>query len=245
MTAQPIRIAMWSGPRNLSTAMMRSFGNRADCAVIDEPYYAAYLQQTGLDHPMREEVLAAQETDWRDVEARILGPIPGGAPIFYQKHMSHHMLPGFGRDWFAKARHAILIRAPERVLASYAAKREAVTAQDIGMADLEEIRQQAADATGQEPPVIEAEDIRRDPEGLLSALCQALDVPFDPAMLSWPPGSRDSDGVWAAHWYATVDASTGFSPPDDGLPNLPADLQAIADETRPIFDALAARKLRA
>ncbi|MEO1250224.1 MAG: HAD family hydrolase, partial [Pseudomonadota bacterium] len=241
----PIRIAMWSGPRNLSTAMMRSFGNRADCAVIDEPYYAAYLKQTGFDHPMREAVLAAQETDWREVEARILGPVPEGAPIFYQKHMSHHMLPGFGRDWFAKTRHAILIRAPERVLASYAAKREAVTAEDIGMADLEEIRQQATGATGKEPPIIEAEDIRRNPEGLLGALCQALDIPFDPAMLAWPPGRRDSDGVWAAHWYATVDASTGFSPPEDGLPDLPDDLQAIADETRPIFKALASRKLRA
>ncbi len=245
MIDEPIRIAMWSGPRNLSTAMMRSFGNRADCAVIDEPYYAAYLQQTGLDHPMREAVLAAQEADWREVEARILGPVPEGAPIFYQKHMSHHMLPGFGRDWFAKARHAILIRAPERVLASYAVKREAVTAEDIGMSDLEEIRQQATGATGKEPPIIEAEDVRRNPQDLLRALCQALDIPFDPAMLAWPPGRRDSDGVWAAHWYATVDASTGFSPPEDGLPDLPDDLQAIADETRPIFDALASRKLRA
>jgi len=224
---------------------MRSFGNRADCAVIDEPYYAAYLQQTGLDHPMRAEILASQETDWRAVEAQILGPAPGGAPIFYQKHMSHHMLPAIGRDWFAQARHAILIRAPERVLASYAAKREAVTAADIGMSDLEEIRKQASEATGRETPVIEAEDIRRNPEALLRRLCEALDIPFDEAMLSWPPGSRDSDGVWAKHWYAAVDASTGFAPPDEGLPQLPADLQAIATQTRPVFDALADRKLRA
>lgn len=243
MTQQPIRIAMWSGPRNLSTAMMRSFGNRSDCAVIDEPYYAAYLQQTGLDHPMRSEILASQETDWRAVEARILGPAPNNAPIFYQKHMSHHMLPDIGRDWFGKVRHAILIRAPERVLASYAAKREAVTAADIGMTDLEEIRKQTSEATGRATPVIEAEDIRRNPQALLPLLCEALGISFDAGMLGWPPGRRDSDGVWAAHWYATVDSSTGFAPPEDELPDLPDELRAIAAETRPVFEALASQKL--
>ncbi len=119
MSAEPIRIAMWSGPRNISTAMMRSFGARADTAVVDEPFYAAYLAKSGQQHPMRAEVLASQPQDWREVVAQLLGPVPDGQPILYQKHMTHHMLPEFGRDWIGRLRNAFLIRDPEAVLASY------------------------------------------------------------------------------------------------------------------------------
>ena len=124
-----IRIAMWSGPRNISTAMMRSFGARPDCAVVDEPFYAAYLAGTGLDHPMRDAVLAAQPQDWRAVVAALETL---EAPVIYEKQMAHHMLPGFGLDWTVERRNGFLIRDPAQVLASYAAKRAEVTLDDIG-----------------------------------------------------------------------------------------------------------------
>ncbi len=125
--AEPVRVAMWSGPRNISTALMRSFGARPDAAVVDEPFYAAYLAGTGLIHPMREEVLASQPKDWRRVVAGLLGPVPGGKPIFYQKLMTHHMLDDFGREWMSAVRNAFLIRDPAAVLASYALKRNAIS----------------------------------------------------------------------------------------------------------------------
>ncbi|HSM95957.1 MAG TPA: hypothetical protein VLT91_07935 [Rhizomicrobium sp.] len=237
-----IRIAMWSGPRNISTAMMRSFENRGDCVVSDEPFYAAYLAQTGLDHPMRKEVLASQPQDWRDVVKDLLGPAP--RPIWYQKHMSHHMLPEFGRDWTAQMRNAFLIRAPEEVLASYTQKRGAVTLADIGFVQQREMFDRESDRLGHAPPVVEGKDVLVDPRGTLAALCNALGIPFSENMLSWPAGRRDSDGVWAPAWYDAVEKSTGFAKPDDRAPpGLSADLQRIADEARPHYERLAKFKL--
>ena len=212
-TDEPVRIAMWSGPRNISTAMMRSFENRADTAVVDEPFYAAYLAATGLDHPMRDEVLASQPQDWKRVADALLGPVPGGKAVFYQKHMTHHMLPGFGRDWMARCRNAFLIRAPEHVLASYTQKRADVTLADIGFVQQGELFEREADRIGRAPPVIDAADVLRDPPATLGALCAALDIPFSDRMLSWPPGRRASDGVWAPAWYDAVERSTGFARP--------------------------------
>jgi hypothetical protein len=212
----PVRIAMWSGPRNLSTAMMRSFGARPDTAVIDEPFYAAYLARTGLDHPLRAEVLAARETDPDRVIAGLLGPAPGGAAIFYQKHMTHHMLEGFDRGWLGACRNAFLIRAPERVLASYAARRADVTLEDIGFARQAELFDEAAERLGRPPPVIDAEDVLADPARALAGLCGALDIAYDSSMLAWPPGPRPTDGVWAPAWYRSVERSTGFGQPAPG-----------------------------
>src|SRR5436305_8445081 len=211
--AEPIHIAMWSGPRNISTAMMRSFGNRPDTAVIDEPFYAAYLAATGIDHPLRKESLASQPTEWREVVKTILGPVPGGRAILYQKHMTHHMLPQFGREWTREMRNAFLIRAPEDVLASYVEKRSEVALQDIGFMQQREIFDHEADRLGRAPPVIDAADVLRDPAGTLSSLCRALDIPFTERMLSWPAGPRATDGVWAPAWYDAVERSTSFSPP--------------------------------
>ena len=241
----PIRIAMWSGPRNISTAMMRSFENRPDTAVVDEPFYAAYLAATGLDHPMRDEVLASQPTDWSQVIAGLTGEAPGGAPIFYQKHMTHHMLPGVDLAWTAACRNAFLIRDPARVLASYSAKRGEVTLDDIGVERQAELFEREADRLGQAPPVIEGRDILADPPAALAALCAALDIPFDPAMLAWPAGRRDTDGVWAPAWYDAVEASTGFGPPpaEDASPALPDPLKRIADAARPFYQRLAAFRL--
>lgn len=239
---EPVRIAIWSGPRNLSTAMMRSFGARADCAVSDEPFYAPYLN-TGTTHPMQEEILAAHETDPEKVARWITGPVPGGKAIWYQKHMALHMRPGFPRGWFSACRHAVLIRSPERVAASYDIRRALPTVEDLGAPQLDDVISGIEAATGRLPPVIEAEDVRENPEGMLRALCSALEISFDPAMLSWAPGRRETDGVWAAHWYDAIERSTGFTPPAPDKP-LPAHLEAVVAEARPSFERLRARKLR-
>ncbi len=247
MSAETVRIAiaMWSGPRNISTAMMRSFGQRADCAVTDEPLYAAYLVATGLAHPMREQVIASQPTDWREVAAALVGPPPGGKAVWYQKHMTHHMLPDFGRDWTDRLVNAFLIRAPEAVLASYAQKREGFTLEEIGLPAQVELFDRAADRLGRAPPVVEAQDVLANPEATLATLCAAVGVRFDPAMLSWPPGRRDSDGVWAPAWYQAVEASTRFAPPrrEAGFADLPDALKPIALAARPFYDRLAAHRL--
>ncbi len=244
--ASPVRIAMWSGPRNISTAMMRSFGSRPDTAVIDEPFYAVFLDRTGLQHPMRDEVLKAQPTDWRDVEKTLLGPVPGRRPVFYQKHMTHHMVEGVGRDWMAMCRNAFLIRPPEQVLASYAVKRQDVTLPEIGFVQQGELFDRLADALGAAPPVIEAEDVLADPSATLGALCSALGIDFREEMLRWPAGRRATDGVWAPVWYDTVERSTGFAPPrpDATIDHLDDGLRRIAEAARPHYERLALHRLR-
>lgn len=237
-----VRIAMWSGPRNISTAMMRSFENRADAQVVDEPFYAAYLAATGLDHPMRDEVLASQPQDWRAVVAG-LDALDG--PVVYEKHMAHHMLDGMGLEWTADRANAFLIRDPAEVLASYTVKRADVTLDDIGVVRQAELFAREADRLGRAPPVVRGSDVLADPEGMLGALCVALGVAFDPAMLAWPPGRRDSDGVWAPAWYDAVERSTGFAPPERrDPPALPDALRAIADQARPHYEALERHRLR-
>lgn len=239
MPDRPKRIAMWSGPRNLSTAMMRSFEARADVAEVwDEPFYAAYLAASGKDHPMRAEVLSAQAQDWRVVAAACASAEGPPGTVVFQKHMTHHMLPDFGRDWMDALTHAFLIRAPERVAASYAAKREAASLEDIGFVQQAELFDRVADRLGAAPPVIDAEDLRAAPERALTRLCAALGLPFDPAMLAWEAGPRAGDGVWAAHWYGAVERSAGFAPPDPAPPPLEGALAALAEAARPAYERL-------
>lgn len=238
------RIAMWSGPRNLSTAMMRSFSSRPDCFVSDEPFYAAYLKATGLDHPMRDEVMASQPQDADDVVRQIMGPVPGGKSVWYQKHMSHHMVDGFPLDWMDGVTNVFLLRSPERVLASYAQKRESVTLADIGFEGQAMLFDRVAQRTGRAPVVVDSDDIRRDPEGTLSALCAAVGLDWDPAMLVWAKGAHPQDGVWGPHWYNAVYNSTGFSPPDEIGP-LPDWLAQIADEARPFYERMKGFRLAA
>jgi hypothetical protein len=236
-----LRIAMWSGPRNISTAMMRAFENRDDTAVSDEPFYAAYLAQTGLDHPMRDAILASQPQDWRAVATAMQGDAPGGAPVWYQKQMSHHMLPGMGLDWTDACRNVFLVRRPERVLASYVVKRSEVTLEDIGFVRQAEIFDHVAGRTGAAPLVVDAEQVLSAPGPTLRALCVAIGIPFSERMLAWPPGRRASDGVWAPAWYDAVERSTGFARSGDAATEtrLPEVLRPIAEAARPFYDRLA------
>ena len=216
-----MKIAMWSGPRNLSTAMMYSFGSRGDCAVSDEPFYGAYLQATGIDHPMRDAVLETEETDPAKVAEALTGPTPGGAAHWYQKHMTFHMVEGFPWNWADDCVHVHLIRHPARVIASYAEKRADFTLDDIGYPQQVEIFERFPG------PVINSFDIRQNPEAALQKLCAEIGLPWDPAMLSWPAGGRPEDGIWAAHWYNGVHESTGFAGPEGPLPEMPMDHMAV------------------
>jgi sulfotransferase family protein len=237
------RIAMWSGPRNLSTAMMRSFESRADTVVSDEPFYGCFLKATGTDHPMGDQVIAAMDCDWASVMAALRGDPPDGSPIWYSKQMWHHMTGPIGYDDFAGFDHAFLIREPERMIASYLRKREAAAIEDFGLERQAEFFEREADRLGDAPPVIDASDVLRDPERVLSALCGALGIPWDAAMLSWTPGRRDTDGPWAPHWYGAVEASTGFGRPDDDPVELPENARRLAERMRPFYERLAAYRL--
>ena len=231
-----IRIAMWSGPRNISTAMMRAWENRADCTVVDEPLYAAYLAETGLDHPLREEILASQPTDWRAV-VPTLTKGACGSPLSYQKHMTQHLLPTMDRGWIGSLRNAFLVRDPRRVVASYAAKRGRPTLDDLGLLQQAALYDELV-AGGACPAVLAAEDVLREPRRALVALCEALDIAFDEAMLAWPKGPRDSDGVWARHWYGSVRDSTEFSAPGQAPSPLDPDLEALIEACEAPFRRL-------
>jgi len=237
-------IAMWSGPRNLSTALMRSFAQRRDTRAWDEPFYAAYLKATGLDHPMRSEIIAAGETDPAAI-ANECGKEPAPpVEVFYQKHMTHHMLPGFPLHWIHSVKNAFLLRSPEQVLSSYVQKHETVSASDIGFAMQRELFDRSAQASGEAPPVIDSADIRRSPRDSLAALCTSLGIAFDEAMLSWKPGPAPEDGVWGIHWYDAIWRSTGFAPPEQSAPQLPSHLARIADAVRPDYEHLKAYRLK-
>ena len=240
----PLRLAMWSGPRNISTAMMRAWENRGDCAVLDEPFYAHYLAHTALDHPGRAEVIAAGETDWRQVVAQLTSPVLGGKRICYQKHMTHHLLPHIGRGWMSELTHVFLIRDPREVLLSYVKSRPTVSAEDIGVVQQLQIFDYVHRLTGEPPPVIDAGEFLKAPEAQLRTLCAQLQLEFTPRMLSWPPGPRASDGVWAPYWYDNVLRSSGFEPYRRRTSEVPAEFQGILDGVMPSFDELFARRLR-
>jgi len=241
----PIRIAMWSGPRNISTAMMRSFGSRPDTAVSDEPLYSHYLKVTGIAHPGRDEILAHHESDWRKVASTLTGPVPGSRAIWYQKHMAHHLLPMIGRDWLDALTHGFLIREPDEMLASLVKTYPDAGLADTGLPQQCEIFARIADRQGQAPPVVLASDVLKQPRAMLTKLCAALGIPFRTEMLAWEPGRRTTDGFWAPHWYAAVEASTGFEPWRERRVELTAPLRRLVDECRPWYEKLYALRLRA
>jgi hypothetical protein len=232
-----VRLAVWSGPRNISTALMRSWENRRDCVVVDEPLYAYYLDQTGLNHPAREQVIAAGTPDWRAVVADLTAATDG---IYYQKHMTHHLIAQLPRDWIGQLTNVLLIRDPAEVVASYVRSRAEVVAADIGLVQQSELYTQL----GGQVPVIDAADFLRDPQTYLRWLCDHIGVQFTDAMLRWPSGPRDSDGVWAPHWYSAVLASTGFEPYRQRQVELTGDALLAAEQSRPHYEQLHAVRVR-
>lgn len=220
---------MWSGPRNLSTAMMYSFGARPDFDVMDEPFYAPYLARTGAEHPMADQILAHHETDPDKVDQACRTP---GNPHLYMKHMPHHMCEGFPFGWADDCVHVHLIRHPARVISSYAAKRADLTLDDIGFIQQCDIYDRFGGV------VIDSTDIRADPEGMLRRLCDAIDLPFDDAMLEWEAGPRREDGIWADHWYGAVHRSTGFAGAEGSLPDLDPENAALLDAAMPYYERM-------
>lgn len=221
---EPVRIATWSGPRSISTAMMRAWGNRPDTFVTDEPFYAFYLRATGKKHPGADEIIATGETDWRRVVAQLTGPIPesrhkGPSHVFYQKQMTHHLLPEIDRKWLVDMTNCFLIRDPREVILSYIKKEGDPTLEDLGFVQQAEIFDWVRARSGSIPPVIDASDVLQNPERILRLLCTAVGIEFDESMLSWLPGLRETDGVWARYWYGEVAKSTSFQPykPREGI----------------------------
>jgi len=225
--------------------MMRSFGSRADTFVSDEPFYGCFLKTTGAAHPMREETIGAMDCDWQSVTSSLRGRVPDGSPVWYQKHMWHHMAGPIGYDDFAGFVHAFLIRDPERMIASYLRKRETAHFEDFGLERQAEFFEREADRLGQPPPVVDANDVLANPAAILSDLCLALGIFWDPAMLSWAPGRRPTDGPWAPHWYGAAERSTGFGAPETGPVELAGDARFLADRCRPYYERLAAHRIQA
>ena len=238
MKAQDMRIAMWSGPRNISTALLRSWGNREDTIVNDEPLYAAFLSETGYAHPIAAEIVDHYETDWRKVVAGLTGEIPDGKPIYYQKHMAHHLLPGMGRDWIPKLENCFLIRDPIEMLTSLIKIIPEPGLDDTGLPQQLELFRLVEEQLGRRPPVLDSRDVLEDPGKILGLLCEELGVEFDSAMLSWPPGRRQTDGIWAPHWYGEVEKSTSFRPYIAKEEKVPRKFEAVLRECMEIYRVL-------
>jgi Sulfotransferase domain len=240
---QPIRIAMWSGPRNISTAMMRAWGNRRDTFVVDEPFYAYYLKATGKKHPGADEVIAAGETDWQKVVARLTGSVPSGKSIFFQKQMAHHLLPEVDREWLCAVTNCFLIRDPREVIASYVKKREDPALEDLGFVQQAEIFDFVREHTNAIPPIVDAKDVLENPERILHLLCQSVGVEFSESMLSWRPGLRDTNGIWAKHWYTEVAKTTSFQLYRASDYSVPERLRETYERCREYYDRLYEHRL--
>ncbi len=236
-------IAMWSGPRNISTAMMRSFGSRADTAVIDEPFYAHYLLETGTEHPGADEIIQSQSTDWRTVSQGITGAIPGNKSVFYQKHITTHMLEHIELDWLEPLTHCFLIRDPHSVVASYTQKRAEGAADDLGYVQQLRIFEFVTQQLQRQPLVVDSALLLQDPQGQLTALCAAIGIEYTSNMLSWEPGIRETDGVWHKYWYDAVATSTGFRPWSPKTPALDNNQKKIASACQPYYEALRSHAL--
>jgi hypothetical protein len=244
LSNKSVRIAMWSGPRNISTAMMRSWENRPDVIVVDEPFYAYYLKVTGKKHPGADEVIAAGEIDWRKVAAQLTGPIPNGKRVFFQKQMTHHLLPEVDRQWLGAVTNCFLIRDPRQVIASYIKKQGDPALEDLGFVQQAQIFDFVCARTSSIPPIVDAKDVLENPERMLRIVCDAVGVQFSESMLSWSPGLRETDGVWAKYWYGEVARSTSFQPYQPKREVVPARLHEIYERCRECYDRLYNCRLR-
>lgn len=240
----PLRLAMWSGPRNISTAMMRSWGNRRDTFVCDEPLYSYYLKTTGKPHPGAAEVIEHHESDWRKVTACLTGPVPQGKTIFYQKHMTHHLLPEIDRNWLGSVVNCFLIRDPREVITSYIAKNDIPELLDVGFVQQLEIFDWVRQHTGKTPAILDSRDVQENPRKTLGLLCEALGIEFSDSMLSWPPGLRETDGIWAKHWYKEVETSTSFRPYRPKTEAVPEQLGDVYEKCLECYERLSPLRLR-
>lgn len=237
------RIAMWSGPRNISTALMRSFENRSDCTVVDEPFYAHYLHTTGIDHPGGKAVLASQPLGADDVVAELMSPLGKEIRVQYQKHMGHHIMPDTPLEWTKDVQNCFLLREPRATIASYVKQRADPVLDDLGFRQLAEVYDYVARGQGAAPIVIDSDDLLREPLAFLRMLCDHLKIPFEDAMLAWPSGRRATDGAWAPWWYANVEKSTGFETRAPFNGPLPAHLEVLARQAMPYYSRLAEYKI--
>jgi hypothetical protein len=243
MSNTPLRLAMWSGPRNISTAMMRAWGNRGDTYVCDEPLYAHYLHVTGKEHPGAADVIAHGETDFARATAWLTGPVPEGKAIFFQKHMSHHLLPNADRAWLGNLTNCLLIREPRDVLLSYIKIVARPEASDTGFPQLRDLFHWVKRHQGKTPPILDAQDVQHRPREMLGRLCDYLGAPFQESMLSWEPGLRATDGVWAKYWYKEVQTSTAFRPYEPRAGTLPDRMDSLYEECKAAYEELYAERL--
>jgi len=242
-----VRIAMWSGPRNISTAMMRSWGSRADCAASDEPLYAHYLTQMDEAkrslHPVYGAVMDSQPTDWHEVAHYLTGPTPGDKQIWYQKHMAHHLTPGMEWDWMSELTNCFLIREPAAMITSFIKIIDNPTPTDLGLPQLVKLFEWVREQTGSVPAVIDSKDVLMNPRGVLSALCHHIGIEFDDSMLSWEEGPKPEDGVWAPHWYSSVYESSGFSAYTAKNDEVPERLLGVLEECNALYEVLAMHRI--
>ena len=206
-----IRIAMWSGPRNISTAMMRAWESRADTFVIDEPFYAYYLSETNLDHPGKENVISEGELDVGKISDGLINDESGSCSVYYQKHITHHLLDSIDRSWMKSVKNCFLIRDPKEMILSYSKVHSDLNMHLLGIKEQYEIFEYVRGLTGEIPPVIDSKDVLTNPSDLLRKFCNKIGVIFSEEMLSWPRGARETDGNWGKYWYKNVVNSTGFN----------------------------------
>jgi len=235
-----IRIAMWSGPRNISSALMRSFENRGDTWVCDEPFYGFYLKASGASHPGRQEIIDSMVCDPRSVIEMLTKDVSGSLTINYQKHMTHHLLSAASREWLSNLKNCFLIRDPVRVISSYAKMRTNFSFEDLGMQQQLDLFNLCADQFGEVPPVIDAERCLEDPETVLTKLCERLNIGFSSQMLEWPSGPRASDGVWAKYWYQDLNKTKYFSLKHKGndQPKVEEVYSGVLGKAREIYNEL-------
>ena len=233
-----IRIAMWSGPRNISTAMMRSFENREDTFVIDEPFYAYYLSHSGLNHPGKEKVLKSQSTKWDEVVRLITGDIPDNKSIWYQKHMVHHIADDKNIDWVKDFQNCFLIRHPKEVIISYAKQTPISGITDLGFVQQVNLFKKIKTLTGKAPFVFDAKDILINPEKHLKKMCEYFNINFSRKMLIWSKGKRKTDGVWSPYWYKNVINSNSFFTYKDSQEKVSPQYKNLLNECLPYYDYL-------
>jgi len=235
---------MWSGPRNISTAMMRSWESRADTFVIDEPYYAYYLSQKDLDHPGREDVITHGELDCEKVSYGLVNDVNGDCSVYYQKHITHHLLDSIDREWMKSVTNCFLIRDPKDMIISYSKVHPDLNMHLLGLEEQKEIFEYVSNMTGEVPPIIDSKDVLMNPRNILSKFCERIGVIFSEEMLSWPKGARDTDGNWGKYWYKNVMNSTGFNEYKPKTADVPERYEELYLECYSLYEKLHNLRIR-